>query len=135
MGSAHLLLAFITAIFSFSKKSQVYESKLEQLSKSYRPTLVLNKEKLTITKKVQFVLKDMLSPWFLGPIILIATFFITHEPMSVQLVWKILRPIAMGFVVFYALRFLPLDKYLLKFIDPKGATGLALIKVFATLRK
>ena len=77
----------------------------------------------------------MLSPWFLGPIILIATFFITHEPMSVQLVWKILRPIAMGFVVFYALRFLPLDKYLLKFIDPKGATGLALIKVFATLRR
>lgn len=72
-------------------------------------------------RRVRLVLGDMAKPWFLGSVVLITVFAFVHGENEVKWVWFGLRSMAVGFVVFYGLRFLPLDRWLVRIT---GATGM-----------
>lgn len=53
-------------------------------------------------------LSDMLNPLFLLSFLLTILFFVFVDSTWSQMIWGILRPLAIGFLFFYAIRWLPL---------------------------
>jgi hypothetical protein len=51
--------------------------------------------------------RDLFNPLFLISLVLTALFFIWAESNKSTLVWALLRPIAVGYIIFYLLRWLP----------------------------
>ena len=54
-------------------------------------------------------LKDLCKPTFLFALIITALFFFWSENSYTVLIWHLLRPLAVGFICFFALRWLPLE--------------------------
>ena len=55
-------------------------------------------------------LKDLFNPLFLFSFILTTIFFIfSNSSLSIiQIIWGLLRPLALGFIIFYAIRVYPI---------------------------
>jgi hypothetical protein len=78
-------------------------------------------------------LKDTLSPLFIISFLLTAIFFFLSQSSqsTVQIVWLLLRPLAIGFILFYIVRVYPM-KNLSKYLDKKGFAQTARILDIAT---
>lgn len=131
----HILAAVAVTWLSYSKKSDELEERLTNLSKKTKLVFPENKESLTLFQRLKMVGKDMIQPWILGSFLLIGVFYFVTEPDKVKFVWFMLRPIAGSFIVFYALRFLPLDQWFLRLVSNKGRLNFALAKVLASFKR
>ena len=108
------VLAISVAWLAFKKSDGEAEKYFEKLQLA-RPLKFANSSDRSIawSEKLRLIAKDMIQPWFIGSIILTALFFYLTNPMSINLVWVLLRPIAVGFILFYTLRFLPINRWIL----------------------
>lgn len=57
-------------------------------------------------------LKDLFHPLLLISLALTAIFFLGSESSYVTLIWGLLRPLAVGFILFFAIRILPMEPIL-----------------------
>jgi hypothetical protein len=74
-------------------------------------------------------LKDLAHPLFIISTILTGVFFYFAEASFAKIMWQMLRPLGIAFIIFYLVRIYPLDN-LANFLSKIGLHGLA-----ATLRK
>jgi hypothetical protein len=65
---------------------------------------------------------DTFNPLFIFSLILSLVFFIFAKSSYVDIIWIILRPISLGYVIFYLLRAYPIDKTIDKMKDGKYKT-------------
>ena len=119
-----LVLASLVNHFVFFKRDDECESYFKGLIKSFDK---VQPKKGPIPNgywaRTKLVLKDMMKPWFIITMVFMLLFFYLSQPEDVQLFWFMLRPLACGFLVFYALRFLPVDRWLQKSVGRTGSTG------------
>ena len=59
----------------------------------------------------RLALKDLTNPLFMISLLLTILFSIYVDSSTSQLIWKIIRPIALGFLLFFAFRSLPIDRW------------------------
>lgn len=69
------------------------------------------KEQKNVSSPLVMALKDLMTPLFLISLGLTAAFFIFSESTHVQLIWGLLRPIAVGFILFYLVRVYPVENF------------------------
>lgn len=79
----------------------------------------------SINSHAYMAFKDLFTPLFLISFLLTIVFFIFSQSASItQIIWLILRPLAIGFIVFYLIRIYPAEN-LSAFIKRKGFTQLS----------
>ncbi len=110
-----LIAAVIHHLVYYATEAQI-DSYLERLKRPFKGISLEAKEAqnkaISGREKAKIVFKDMRQPWFVLSMLLMASFFFVTEPNVVNFIWYILRPIACGIIVFYALRFLPIYEWL-----------------------
>jgi hypothetical protein len=110
-----IILAFIVSIFAIKISDQEFEK--------YQKKILLEiKVKPTQGHSpIYMALRDLLNPLFIISFLLTVFFFLFSESSHshVQLIWNIMRPLALGFVVFYLFRVYPVSN-LSHFLKLKG---------------
>jgi hypothetical protein len=110
-----LLGVALAYIAVYRPRSETSETYARLLAKSEAPIFSKQvKTELTPVQKAQLLLKDLMQPWFLLSLVMMGLFFVLTRPQDVTLMWFLLRPIAVGVLVFYCLRFLPVDVWILR---------------------
>jgi len=67
-------------------------------------------------------LKQIYKPMFLGSVLLSASFLYFAEGSAASLIWHLMRPLAVGFLFFYFLRWIPIQR-LIPFLENKSLFG------------
>lgn len=78
----------------------------------YQARLLLEiKTKPAVKSRSHFImaLKDLLNPLFIFSFLLTAIFFIFSNSTTSQIIWGLLRPLAIGFILFYTIRVVPME--------------------------
>ncbi len=70
---------------------------------------VARTEGSSLSTRAKLAARDLMSPLFVISMILTLTFFIYADASASQLIWVILRPVAVGFCLFLVVRSIPLD--------------------------
>jgi len=106
-----VLVAF-TACFISEEKVNHYQDKLIDLGKKRKNAKALSQEhsSLKYRSKAMLALKDLMNPLFLFSLVLTFLFFIFVQASLSQTIWALLRPIAVGFILFYLIRWISFDK-------------------------
>lgn len=91
----------------------------------YQKKMLLNiKVKPTANQSVLFlVIRDLLNPLFLISFAMTLLFFIYSNSSMAQIIWGLLRPLAVGFILFYIIRTFPMQN-VSQFLHRKGFTQL-----------
>jgi hypothetical protein len=71
-------------------------------------------KKATLGHPAIMALKDLLKPVFLLSLIMTAIFLYFSQHKLAEIIWYLLRPVAIGFIFFYFSRTLTLDRWLLR---------------------
>lgn len=115
-----LMIIFIKVILSFilviaahylsDKHFSFYESwaKRQKIKKTKKET-----------SPIKGAIRDLMNPLFLLSLSLMTLFFIYSKADLATLIWQFLRPIALGFVIFYILRVFPLERFAQKLKNGK----------------
>lgn len=130
----HLILAAGVVWLSFSKKGTTYENYMANLAQKFPLNPIAITHPLTKSQKLKRVGHDLLQPWFLFSLILIGCFFWVTKSDFVQLIWYLLRTLSIAFLIFYALRFLPIERWLQKIFKEESPMGLALQRTLIYLK-
>jgi hypothetical protein len=77
----------------------------------------------SVSHPVLGALYDLKSPLFLIPFFLTGVFFYFAEDSKAQVIWKSLRPVAVAYLFFLAIRLFPVDSWVKK--HGLGGTALA----------
>ncbi|HEY8279622.1 MAG TPA: hypothetical protein VIH99_08365 [Bdellovibrionota bacterium] len=103
-----MLLAGVLVALAFSSRKHQVEEKLIRLSQVHlSPVEDSDKQQDdSAWGRLRLVGKDLLQPLFLFSLLLSFGFFYLTNPFSIKLVWYLLRPIAIGAIVFYGRRWL-----------------------------
>jgi hypothetical protein len=111
----NLLAAIAVAIFSHLSKSDEYESYLLDISNRIKLSVATSsQQQLTNAQKIRLVCKDLLRPWFLLSLLMIVLFLFVNDSSNVVIAWYLLRTAAVSFIVFYSLRFFPIESWFKK---------------------
>ena len=108
-----LLLGLVVVLLVYTRTDKECESYFKRLQSGFdkiNPKRI--PQSLSFSPKLRLVFKDMTQPWFLISIALMLVFFFLTNPKGVMWIWLLMRPLACGFIVFYALRFLPVNEWL-----------------------
>lgn len=118
------------ALFAREEKLQAYESKMVQLGRSSRRP---GNSRPAASKSPAWLLaaRDLLNPFFLGSLLFTAVFLFQAESSQATLVWTLLRPIAVAFILFWIIRVIPLERMASRVRGPFGAR---LITALRTVR-
>lgn len=125
----NLFVAVVVAVLSFINKGTKYENYLLKISEKRMGGIfqIQNPGKLVLTlslkEKVLLVFKDLLRPWYLISLLMMVLFFVINKSDQVQIMWYLLRTAAVSFLIFYTLRFLPVDQWFQKIFGSKGNIG------------
>ena len=106
------VLVSFAACFISDEKVNHYQDKLIDLGKKRKSNKALNQDKKTLekTSKVKLAFNDLMNPLFLFSLLLTFLFFVFVQASVTQTIWALLRPIAIGFVLFYLIRWVSFDK-------------------------
>lgn len=121
------LLAAATVVLAAKLPRQSVESyrqrllKAANLSRTLRPETPPGGTSRGIAKAAA---RDLVNPLFLISLALTAAFFIWAESSRSQLIWGLLRPLAVGFAFFFGARMLPLTNAAAK-LESRGFTKFA----------
>ncbi len=112
--SIKLLLSLFVAFAAFYLSDQTvekYQTKMVASGQLKRKKLFSQPQTaLSLSQKAILALKDLLNPLFLISFSLTAIFFIYSEAPVGNTIWILLRPLAIGFLIFFAVRILPFDR-------------------------
>lgn len=97
---------------------QKYQTQLQKHSrKSTLPIEPLNTqtaEPLNFRQRLLIATKDLLKPWFLLSLAILLFFFVATNASLISSTWILLRTIGIALIVFYILRFAPIEGLLAK---------------------
>ena len=99
-----LILASIIIITSQFVSIDTLQKYFEWGKKRYG----LKKEKV-IPSPIKGAIKDTLNPMFIISLILMGLFYFFSRADYATILWKTLRPLALGFIIFYIIRIFPVD--------------------------
>jgi hypothetical protein len=103
-----ILIGWVLVFASIKVSDQKVELYIERLQQAGRERLKQRKE--ISGSPLQLAMKDLLTPLFLLSLAMTATFFVITGQEVTVIVWALLRPIAVGFLIFYLIRVLPFEK-------------------------
>lgn len=99
-----LMGAWIVVVFR-----KMSESQFDRLVESIKPA----KSKLTTEPSLFIrVSRELFRPAFVISLIMTAVFYFVTRPMGVEVVWSLMRPIALGFLLFGLIKFIPFERIL-----------------------
>jgi hypothetical protein len=81
----------------------------------YRDKMVAYAARGRVAKKkdaapLRGALRDLLNPLFLASLVMTVAFFFFSEASFAEIAWQLLRPIAIGFVIFFAVRMISFER-------------------------
>lgn len=82
---------------------------------------------------IKGALKQICKPLFLGSIVLSASFLYFAEKSAASLIWHLMRPLAVGFLLFYFLRLIPIQR-LISSLENKSLFGQTLSAALNRIR-
>lgn len=106
------LIAIIMVIFSHKINERNFKAYL-QWSRNIKPTF---KQAPSAFKGA---IKDVTHPLFIGSILLVSVFYFYAKSSWSIILWKSLRPLACGFIIFYLVRKFPIDWVLSRIKSPR----------------
>lgn len=131
----NLLAAIAVAIFSYLSKSDEYESYLLDISNRIKLSVATSsQQQLTKAQKIRLVCKDLLRPWFLLSLLMIVLFLFVNDSSKVVIAWYLLRTAAVSFIVFYGLRFFPIESWLKKMFKTNTVISTNITYVLQSLK-
>lgn len=108
--SVKAIIAIALSVIAFYSREEAFDSYAQKmLSYAQRPK---RKNANTGKSRVVMALKDLFNPLFCVTLALTAIFFFITEHSTALIIWSLLRPIAIGFIMFYAIRTLPFERLL-----------------------
>lgn len=128
------LLAAAIALLAVGRSARRYEAYLEGALARFRLPERQEARLVPWSRRLALVGRDLLRPWFLCSLGLMAVFFLVNRPEGVQLTWVLLRPLSAAIIVFYLLRFAPVERWLLRLASPGSQLGLAMSKALDLVR-
>lgn len=109
---ATVFLAFKISDQKFNEYKKHVLQKGRQKLKKHQSQIEQHQQQNSLSKKAMLALKDLFNPLFLISFLLMLVFFFFVKTDWTQVIWLGLRPIAMGFILFFLIRVLPLEKLL-----------------------
>lgn len=109
-----VILVFI-AYFLPESAFQKWQKKILSTARRSTKSFAMQKlgegegQKLSVRENVVIALKSLLSPIFLISLALTVLFFVFVEASWAQIFWGAMRPVAIGFLVFFLIRYLPMQ--------------------------
>ena len=112
--SAKLVLSVLTALtanFISDESVKNYERTLLKAGAARRARqLGVVDERQSLRQKAWLAATDLFNPLFVVSLALTAFFFVAAEAKTATLIWGLMRPIAAGFLIFFVVRALPLER-------------------------
>lgn len=99
-----LVLAVIVCFLAIKVRDEQFERWQSKLISEVKP--IAQKEK---SSPFLMALKDLCSPLFLFSFALTAAFFYFSESTQAKMIWGLLRPVAVGFILFFIVRVYPVE--------------------------
>lgn len=96
--------ALLVCFLAIRADEEQFENWQNKLIKEVKPKAEGKK-----TSPVLGALKDLCTPLFLFSLGLTVVFFLYSQSSKAQLIWGILRPVAVGFILFYVVRVYPIE--------------------------
>ncbi len=78
----------------------------------------------SIRKRTSSILHDVFNPLFVFSLVLTGLFFFFSDAKTSTLIWALLRPVAVGFVIFYLIRVISFESLIAR-VERCGFTGFA----------
>ena len=125
-----VLIVIITPLIPLSK----FEKYIAKLSNSVRQIDAVSTP-LTLRTTIGKACRDLFHPIFVLSIILTVSILYFDKNAPDWFIWGILRPIGVGFISFFLLRFLSVDKFVTLLKKNSGTFSLALKQVLENMRK
>lgn len=114
-------LAFFFSVFAIKMNDSDFNK--------YQNKMLLEVKVKTVTEHsaAYMALRDLFTPIFIVSFLMTAVFFVfSHSLSMTQIIWNLLRPLAIGYVLFYLIRVYPAQN-LIAFLTRKGFTQLSKI--------
>lgn len=110
VGIKTLLAVLVATLATFLPESafEKYRDRLLRGGIQKKPRPAAKRQSLVGISKL--AARDLLNRWFLGSLALTVLFFFFVESDSSKLIWIALRPVAVGFIVFFLIRWLPVER-------------------------
>lgn len=111
-------------------RARAYETKLAGLGRARARGSAEPRPQGGFGRQAALALRDLCHPLFLLSLAVTALFFLYVESDRTRLVWVLLRPVAVGFILFFVVRCFPFERWL----RPETAFGRALGTALGSLR-
>lgn len=108
------VVAIVACYFSITAKEETFLRFTQKMSSP----IGLPKE-VASSGPARSALRDLFNPLFVVSLLLTAFYFTLAEASFVKIIWELLRPIAVGFMIFYFFRVYPIERLSL-FLERKG---------------
>lgn len=112
-----LVLAALVTFAIFWLPEDFIEKKYRRLiglakkSGRWQRQLQADKPKLSFTRNALLALRDLFNPLFVLSLLVTAAFFVFVDTSATKLIWALLRPIAVGYLLFLIIRIVPFEKF------------------------
>lgn len=133
-----LILALALLVLAYrlpSKKFEQYQQQLIRLRRKSNCLADSSRASTGLSQAVRLALRDLFHPLFCLSLVLALIYFVLIESPHSRIVWGLLRPVSIGFLMFLAIRLIPLEN-LSAWLDRRGwhQTAAALERAIQTVR-
>lgn len=108
-----ILLSIVLVIISHKVSAQEFENYISW-SAQFR-----TRQKAQRTTPLRGAIKDLLHPMMLLSLLLLTIFYLYSKSNHATMIWEILRPLTIAFILFYCLRVFPVEKLTRKMKEGK----------------
>lgn len=119
---SYILKVIITIIFSI-KITKMSDQDFEQLQERLNVS-PKHKNKKSYDNQLINAVFDLFQPIFIISFLLTALFLYYSESSYVLIIWRLLRPVILGLIIFYLVRIYPTEKIIF-FLEKKGMTNIS----------
>ena len=130
-----IILGILLSFFAFTLHDQNYQNYQRKILKAYRPRNNLHTEQ-NVGQALRGSLKDLFSPIFIITFLLMATFFVLSGSSWQETTFYLIRPLAIGFLLFFSIRVFPVKKIIPHLAKTRlRKLSLSLAKAFDVIKK
>lgn len=84
--------------------SQAFFNKLLLAGRKKRQAVSQVQHQLSLGQKAGLALRDLFNPLFISSLVLTSIFFVFVHSDSTRMIWGLMRPVAVGFILFFVIR-------------------------------
>ena len=114
-GIAIKLLLALVLVFTADRIPEArfkrYQDRLLKKGQAKRRALLEETPETSLSQKAVFAVRDLFNPLFLISLGMTAFFLIYSEASFASVIWGLMRPLAFGFLLFFAIRAIPLSTW------------------------